>query len=130
MNVKNFIVGGLVGGIVNYLLGWLLWGIVFKDSFPATDEKDMNMTFIFLGCMTFGFFVSYIFSAWAQVSNLVSGIKNGIIIALFLGLYSSFFGQSMNLMPDYHMMATDLFLTLICGAVVGAVIAFVNGKMK
>ena len=130
MNVKNFIVGGLVGGIVNFLLGWLLWGILFKDCFPPTNQNEMNMPFIFLGCMTFGFFISYVFSTWTQISNVVSGIKNGVVIALFLGLYSNFFGHSMDLMPDYQMMAIDILLSLVCGAIVGAVIAFVNGKMK
>ncbi len=129
MNVKNFVIGGIVGGIVNYLLGWLLWGIIFKDSFPS-DENNMNMLFIFLGCMTFAFFMSYIFNRWAQITNPMTGVKAGAIFALFLSLHSNFFQHSMELAPNYKMMATDIFLTLLCGAVVGAVIAIVNGKMK
>jgi hypothetical protein len=130
MNLKNFFVSGLVGGIVDYLLGWLLWGILFKDSFPPNDEKNMNMLFIFLGCMTFGFFISYIFTKWTQISNPVSGLKAGAVIAGFLSLFNNFFANSMNLTPDYKMMLTDILLTILCGAAVGAVIAFVNGKMK
>jgi hypothetical protein len=130
MNVKNFLVSGTVGGIVNFLLGWLLWGILFKDFFPPTDENTMNMLFIFLGCMTFGYFISYIFLQWAQISTLVSGAKGGAIIALFLGLYNSFFYHSNTQNPPVQMMIVDISLTVICGIVVGAAIAMVIGKMK
>lgn len=130
MNVKNFIVGGIVGGIVDFLLGWLLWGILFKDMFPGSDESQMNMLFIFLGCMTFGFFISYVFNQWAQISSAATGVKAGAILALFIGLYSNFFGHSRELNPDMKVIAFDLLLMMVCGAVVGSVIALINGKMK
>jgi vacuolar-type H+-ATPase subunit I/STV1 len=106
-----------------------LWGILYKDSFPA-DESQMNMLFIFLGCMTFGFFMSFIFTRWAHISNAMTGAKAGAVISLFLALYSSFFGNSMELNPDLKIIGLDIALMLVSGAVVGAVIAFVNGKMK
>jgi hypothetical protein len=129
MNVKNFIVGGIVGGIVDYLLGWLLWGILFKDSFPA-DESQMNMLFIFLGCMTFGFFMSFIFTRWAHISNAMTGAKAGAVISLFVSLFHNFFMNEMELEPDLKKMALDIGLMLVSGAIVGAAIAFVNSKMK
>jgi hypothetical protein len=129
MNVKNFMVAGFVGGIVNYLLGWLFWGILFKDTFPS-DESQMNMLFIFLGCMTFGFFVSYVFNKWASIATAITGATAGAIFALFLSLHSNFFQHSMEQSPDYIMMATDMLLSVVCGAAVGAVVGFVNGKMK
>lgn len=129
MNVKNFIVGGIVGGIVDYLLGWLLWGILFKDMFPG-DESQMNMLFIFLGCMSFGFFMSFVFTQWASISTAVGGAKGGAIFSLFLALFSNFFGHSMELNPDMKMILTDIALMIFSGAVVGAVIGFINGKMK
>jgi hypothetical protein len=130
MNVKNFLIGGIVGGIVDFLLGWLLWGILFKDFFPATDESQMNMPFIFLGCMTFGFFISYILSKWASILTTVSGAKAGAVIALFLSLFHNFFHNSNTLTPNYQVIAFDVVLSVLCGAIVGAIIGFVNGKMK
>ena len=130
MNVKNFIIGGIVGGIVDFLLGWLLWGILFASVFPPKDESKMNMPFIFLGCMTFGFFISYIFSKWASISTALSGAKAGAVIALFLSLFNNFFHNSNTLTPDYQTMAIDIVLTVFCGAIVGTVIGIVNGKMK
>jgi hypothetical protein len=130
MNVKNFIIGGIVGGIVDFLLGWLLWGFLFASCFPPQDESQMNMTFIFLGCMTFGFFISYIFSTWARISTTISGAKAGAVIALFLSLFNNFFYYSNTLNVDYKVMLCDLGLTVFCGAIVGAIIGLINGKMK
>jgi hypothetical protein len=130
MNVKNFIIGGIVGGIVDFLLGWLLWGFLFKSFFPPHDENQMNMLFIFLGCMTFGFFISFIFNQWASIATMASAAKAGAMIALFLGLFANFFYHSMELTPDYSVIAIDVLLTIICGAVVGAVVTLVNNKMK
>lgn len=129
MKLKTFIVSGFVGGIVNYLLGWLFWGILFKNSFPS-DETKMNMTFIFLGCMTFSFFMAYIFNFWIQIIQIKQGITAGLIFALFLSLHSNFFQHSMELVPNIKMMLTDISLTLICGAIVGGTISFISSKMQ
>jgi hypothetical protein len=128
MNVKNFLVSGIVGGIVQFLLGWLFYAILFKNSFP-TDGNE-NMVFIFLGCMTFGFFVSYIFTKWAGISNVATGFKAGAVIGLFMALYSNFFMNSMKSDIDYQTMGLDIVITIVMAALVGAVIALVNGKLK
>ena len=98
MNVKNFIVGGIAGGIVNFLLGWLLYGILFKSLFPQSGTE--NMTYIFLGCMSFGFLMSTVISL-ATIDKCVSGIKAGVLIGLFIGLYSNFFMNVANPAVDY-----------------------------
>lgn len=129
MNAKNFMIGGIVGGIADYLLGWVLWGMLFKDCFPPHDESNMNMLFIALGCLTFGFFMSYVFAS-ANIITAGAGLKAGIVFGFFTGLFHNFFHHSNNLTPDYQMIATDVGLYLICGAVVGAIIGALNGKMK
>nr|WP_315176982.1 hypothetical protein [uncultured Flavobacterium sp.] len=128
MNVKNFLVSGIVGGIVEFLLGWLFYGILFKNSFPTNGNE--NMLFIFLGCMIFGFFVSYIFTKWAGISNVATGLKAGAVIGLFMSLYSNFFMNSMTAEVNYQTMGLDVAITVVMAALVGAVIALVNGKLK
>ncbi|MDI5949452.1 hypothetical protein [Flavobacterium yafengii] len=128
MNVKFFLVSGIVGGIVQFLLGWLFYGILFKNSFPSDGNE--NMLFIFLGCMTFGFFVSYIFTKWAGISNAATGLKAGAVIGLFMSLYSNFFMNSMTSEINYQTMGLDIVITIVMAALVGAVIALVNGKIK
>lgn len=128
MNVKNFVVGGIVGGIVDYLLGWLLYGMLFMDYFGG--KEPANMLFIFLGCMSFGFFISYIFTRWASITTAPTGLKAGAVIALFCGLQSNFFGHSMEVAPNYEHIGVDIAIMVVMGSLVGAVVAIVNGKMK
>jgi hypothetical protein len=127
MNVKNFIVGGIVGGIVNFLLGWLLYGKLFKDLFPQTGTE--NMTYIFLGCMSFGFLMSTVVSL-ASIDKCLSGIKAGVLIGLFIGLYTNFFMNVSNPAVDVNLMLIDIAITITIAILVGATIAVVNGKMK
>jgi hypothetical protein len=127
MNVKNFLISGIVGGIVDFLLGWVFYGILFKDLYP--QNENTNLVFIFLGCMTFGLFVAYIFTKWAGITNAVTGLKAGAVIGLFTSLSMNFFmysGMELNLQN----MITDIIITIVLGAGVGASVAFTNGKMK
>lgn len=128
MNVKNFIVGGIVGGIVNYLLGWLVYGIILNDPTSANAGKE-NLWVIFAGCMVFGFLISYIFSLGEGISNYMQGIKMAAGVGLFTSIwFDCFYHMYDNL--DYKFTAMGAVISLILAAVVGAVVAMVNGKMK
>ena len=132
MNVKNFIVGGIVGGIVDFLLGWVVYGMLLKDTFPksACDGPTENMVFIFLGCMSFGFLVSWVFSQGEGISNMTSGIKMALGIAVFMALSSWFFRNMTQDTIDFKLMAIDVIACMILATGVGAAVAMVNGKMK
>lgn len=127
MNVKNFIVGGIVGGIVNFLLGWVFYAKLFPNLYPET--ADTKLEFIALGCLTFGFLVSYIFTKWAGISNPMTGITAGAIIGFFNGLSMNFFMYS-GMPLNIQNMITDVAICTVTGAIIGAAVAFVNGKMK
>jgi hypothetical protein len=129
MKTKNFLIAGIVGGIVDFLLGWLVYGIVFKDSFPQPEETELTMPMIFLGCITFGLFVAYIYTKWAQITTAVTGAKAGAIIGLFVGLFYNFFNMAMNSEATFQLFALDVGISIVMTAVIGAVIGMVNGKM-
>ena len=127
MNLKNFIIGGIVGGIVDFLLGGVFYGMLFKDLYPQTEST--NFTFIALGCITSGFFISYIFTKWAGITNPVTGLIAGATIGFFTSLSMNFFmysGMSLNIQN----MVTDIVISTIIGAAMGAAVALVNGKLK
>lgn len=127
MNLKNFFIAGIVGGIVDFLLGWVFYGMLFKELYP--QNENTNLLFIFLGCMTFGFFISYIFTKWAAISNAVTGLKAGAAIGFFTSLSMNFFmysGRELNAQN----MVTDIVVSIIMGGAIGAAVAFVNGKLK
>ena len=88
------------------------------------------MLFIFIGCMTFGFLVSYIFNKWAGISNLISGLRAGAVLGLFLGFYSNFFMNAMPAVPNYQNIGLYIVITIILSAIVGGSIAFVIRKLK
>ena len=129
MKTKNFLVSGIAGGFTAFIVGWLLYGILFKDSFPQPAESPHSMILIALGSLTFGLLIAYIFVKWAQISSVASGLKAGAIIALFLSLYYNFFYMAMSEEVIYQMFALDLALSIVMGAIVGAIVAMVNGKL-
>ncbi|MFV7236692.1 hypothetical protein [Flavobacterium sp. ZB4R12] len=128
--MKNFLVSGIVGGIIYFLLGWLFYGILFKDAFPSNGNE--NYVMIFLGCLTFGLFTAYIFTKWAGISNWITGFGAGAILGLFMAFYMNFFANSMKLTHEINIqiMALDIAITVVMSALAGSVIALVNGKLK
>lgn len=131
MNVKNFLVSGIVGGLVDFLMGWLVYGMLLKDTFPKPEGVGAeNLTFIFLGCMAFGFLIAYVFSHGDGVSKCMPGIKMAAGIALFLALSNNFFYNMYKEIIDVKLLAIDVVASIVIASVVGAVVAVVNGKMK
>jgi hypothetical protein len=130
MNVKNFIIAGVAGGIVDFLLGWLIYGIILKDTFPTEEGATENMLFIFLGCMSFGFLISYVFAQGEGVSKCVPGIKLATGIALFMTLSINFFQNMTKETIDIQLMVIDVVASMVLASFVGAVVAFTIGKLK
>ena len=129
MKTKNFLVSGIVGGIVDFLLGWLFYGIIFVNTFPQPEENSNTMIMIFLGCMTFGLFVAYIFTKWAQIATAYTGFKAGVVIGVFMGLFFNFFNLAMNSVATMELAALDVGISIVMTAIIGAAVGAVNGKL-
>ena len=129
MKTKNFLVSGIAGGIVDFLLGWLLYGMLFKDTFPPMEEHSNTYIMIFLGCITFGLFLAYIFTKWAQISTAASGAKAGAVIGFFIGLFYHFFDMAGDASASMQIAALDIVIGIVMAAIVGAVVGLVNGKL-
>ena len=127
MNAKSFLVSGVVGGIVDFFLGYLFYGILFKDFF--SQNESMNLLFIFLGCMSYGMFISYIFNKWAGITIPITGFKSGAVIGLFTSLIMNFF-MFANMVVNYQHFALDVVVSIVLSAFVGTSVAFGNGKLK
>ena len=127
MKTKNFLVSGVAAGVLNFLLGWLFYGILFKNIYP--EGENMNLVFTFLGCLTYGLFIAYIFTKWAGITIPITGIKAGAIIGFFTSLSMNLYMYS-NMPANYENMALDVVITSIISAVMGAAIAMINGKIK
>ncbi len=40
MNTKNFLIGGIIGGVVFFLLGWLFYGYLLTEFFYNNESID------------------------------------------------------------------------------------------
>lgn len=127
MKTKNFVVSGVVAGIFNFLLGSLFYGILFKDIYP--EGENMNLMFTFLGCVTYGLFIAYVFTKWAGITIPLTGIKAGAIIGFFTSLSMNLYMYSSK-PANYQNLVLDVIITIVISAIMGAVIALINGKMK
>ena len=130
MNVKKFFIGGIVGGIADFLLGWIIYGILLKDTFPIEEGATENITFIFLGCMSFGFLLSYVFAQREGISKCVPGIKLAAGIGLFMSLSTNFFMNMTKDTIDIKLLSVDVAASIVLASIVGAIIAVTNGKIK
>lgn len=127
MSTKKILVSGIIGGIVDFLLGWVFYGILFTNLYPAS--KDMNLFITFLGCLTFGLFVAYIFVKWAGIKLPITGLKAGAIIGFFTSLSFNLFQYS-NKPLNYQNIILDVAISIIIGSLVGTAVALILGKMK
>jgi ABC-type transporter Mla maintaining outer membrane lipid asymmetry permease subunit MlaE len=127
MNSKNFVAAGIAGGITDFLLGFLLYGVLFRDYFAGPDP---NLAFIALGCLTFGFLMSYIFVRWANLVTFMGGLKAGAVIGFLFGLMNNFFMHSTDDVVNYEKFAVDVALGVIMGAIIGGVAAATNGALS
>lgn len=130
MNTKTFILAGLIGGIVNWLLGWLSYGIILADYFPQPNENASSMIFILLGCLSLGFFISYFYNRWAQISTISTGARAGAFFGLFLALSYGFFKMAMGTSMTTEFFTLDIAISIGMTAVTGAVVGGINGKIS
>ncbi len=130
MNTKTFLIAGILGGIVDWLLGWLLYGILLIDYFPQPEQSTKTMVCIFLGCLTFGLFISYIYNKWAHISTALTGATAGIVIGLFMALNASFFNVALVKGVTYGMFALDVTVSVVLASIVGAVVGAISGKLN
>jgi len=126
MNVTKFLLGTVVGGIVYLLLGWLVYGILFTNIYPPSENE--NMLFMVLGSLSYGALLSYIFNKWAGISTWATGVKAGAIIGFLAALWMNFFMYSGMPEVNYQNFILDVVLNIGIGAIVGAGVAMVSGR--
>lgn len=80
--------------------------------------------------MTFGFLLSYIFTRWMGILQAKTGFSRGATLGLFIGLFVNFmFYSNTNVVPC-KTMAIDIAISVVMQALVGAIIAVCNSKIK
>lgn len=124
MNIKRFLASGLAAGFVYFMLGWVFYGMLFPNLYPKTAETNMSM--ITMGCFAFGIAIAW---AMQHCTDLMSGIKFGAVLALLFGLCSNSFMYA-SIPMNSNNFITDLGVYAVSGAILGAIISFINSKIS
>ena len=127
MNFKKILLSGTFGGFVNFLLGWIFYGFLFNDLYP--EGETMNLFMVFLGCMTNGYFISYVITNWVKPYSISNSVSAGALIGFFTSLSMNFFMYS-NMPINYKNMSIDILITSVIFSLVTLSVFVINGKIK
>ena len=135
MNTKNFLLGGIVGGVLYFLMGWLFYGNLFAGYFkdhPGTatgvDRAADQMIWwaLILGNLIAGFLFAYIFSK-AGVATLASGLITGAILGLLMSCSFDLMMLATTNIYSKHGIMADVAISTVMSAIAGAAIGAVMG---
>jgi len=136
MDIKKWIIGGITAGILFFLLGWLIYGNLLMDfmnnhtgAAGNVMRPEPEMLYLVIGNLAAGFMLAYVF-----IKGNVSSAANGFITAGILGLLISVSYDCMIYATSTVMsktgMATDVVVSTVMFAIVGAITAFVMNMGK
>lgn len=128
INTKNLIIGGIVGGIVYAFLRWFIFGILMSTEYPA--EGGPGIWSILLGSLTIGFFITFLFQKYKQITIPLTAFRAGLKLGVFFGLMNIFFQQSDLFSAEIPMMAWEMIITIIVTSVTAGAIGFVLNKLE
>jgi uncharacterized membrane protein len=138
MNTKNFLIGGIVGGVVFFLLGYLFYGVLLTDFFrehPGTAtnvDRPMDQFqwwALILGNLFFGLLLAYVFTK-SGVATLTSGLITGAILGFLVSASIDLSIYATTNIASKQMVAADVATTTVIAAITGAVIGAVIGMLN
>jgi hypothetical protein len=137
MNIKQFVTGTLVGGIVLYATGFVIWGFLLASFFEsnagsATGVMRDGQVYwaVALGNVALAALLTLTVVGWARAATVVDGIKRGAIVLFLVWLGVDFIQYgftNLNMLPNT---LVDPLLELVHGGVTGGVIVAVTGGAK
>lgn len=139
MNVKQFSIGTLVGGVALFLLGFLVYAVLFSAFFEANAgsatgvaraDDSMVMPLLFLGNLASAALITYIYLQWAQISTFMTGLKGGLIIGLLMNLGHNLIMYSTTNIMNITGALVDVILYTIVIGLTGGVIGLILGRIK
>ncbi len=136
MNSKKVLIGGLAGGVVFFLLGWLLYGMLLMDfmmqhsntaSGAFRSETEMIWWAMVVGNLALGFLLSYVLNK-ANVAGAMAGATTGAVVMLLMSTAIDCIMYAQLNLWDTTGMVVDILVSTVMGAIVGAVIGWLNGR--
>jgi hypothetical protein len=134
MYSKNYLLAGILGGIVYFFLGWFIYGMLLMNYMEenaglalGVNRVDMLFWSIGLGSLLYGFFLSYIFSCVGQVKTAGSGAKTGAWIGFLVAGAIDFTMYGTTNISTLNAVAVDILAATVMATITGAVVAWVLG---
>ena len=135
MDLKRFLTGTIVGGVVLFVLGWLFWMVLFAGFFEGVagsatgvpKEPPVMWAFI-LGTLILAALYTLVIQ-WRGDSTIMDGLKTGALVGFLL-----WFGVDLILFSAWNVttltgVIADSILELVRTGVAGAAIVAVAGKI-
>jgi hypothetical protein len=134
MDIKKFMIGSLVGGIVYFLLGFVTYALLLEGFFAAhagsatgvMKTAEMQYWPLFIGNVGHAALLSYIFLKWTNINSFGGGLNAGAVIGFFMILGHDLVQfDTSNIMDSTGTLADVAVytaMTAIVGGVVGALI--------
>lgn len=134
MYSKNYLLAGILGGIVYFFLGWVIYGMLLMNYMEenaglalGVNRVDMLFWSIGLGSLLYGFFLSYIFSCVGQVKTAGSGAKTGAWLGFLVAGAIDFTMYGTTNISTLNAVAVDILAATVMATITGAVVAWVLG---
>ena len=135
MNIKNLLIGTVVGTIVLYLLGMLIWQMLFVDFFEANAGSAMGVDreapiiwSMVLGTACYGLLLTLGLESTGK-KTLGGGLVVGAVVGGLIWGTADFILYGITNLSTLTGAVADAVLEAVRGAIAGAVAALVLAKV-
>lgn len=133
MTFKNFLIGGIAGGLVFFFLGWVAYALVVNKVIEETAHlheggiRNYSLFYFVLGGKFFtGLFMSFFFMR-AKVNTIESGALIGAIFGFFMAAANNLIIYSTISLYSFKFVWVDTVAFMVISCIAGIAIVLVSG---
>jgi hypothetical protein len=137
MDMKRFVTGTVVGGIVLYAAGYLIFALGFAGFYAANagsatgvERVPQLVWAVALGSLAYGALVTLAIGSRAGSSNVGAGVKIGAVVGFLLWFTADFILYGIQNVSNLTRTVVDPLLELVRSGIAGGVIAVALGKIR
>ena len=137
MNIKNWLIGGVAGGVTAFFLGFIFYGMLLSNYMEGQAsvagamraDDDMVWWALIVGNLIYGLTICFIWIKWAGIKTFVTGLKGGAILGVLISLTSGLIMYATTNIAPMEMVFIDAALSTVIGGLVGGVVGQVLGSL-
>ena len=135
MNINKLVIGSVVGTVVLYALGMLIWTVMFADFFAANagsatgvEREAMIIWSVVVGTLFYGILLTLGLEVSGK-KTIAGGLLVGAVVGVGIWGTADFTHYGIANLDNLTATIADTVLEGVRGAITGAVVAVVLGKM-